>query len=171
MEISSPSIPAIVRLMPSTATEPLCTIHWRTFSGTRTLRVQSVVSGLKSGREGETKGSRRTEFAGAVNMPLNDVAAERAAGGGGQFEVDFCAGLQRAERCPVQGFLGEVGMKVIRVDIERGEADAGDGERIAFAQAAGDAGASTVMRRTPPRSVRLTRVPVCSMMPVNMDSF
>jgi len=31
-------------------------------------------------------------------------------------------------------------------------------------------GASTVMRRTPPRLVRLTRVPVCSMMPVNMDT-
>ena len=29
-------------------------------------------------------------------------------------------------------------------------------------------GASTVMRRTPPRSWRETRVPVCSMMPVNM---
>jgi hypothetical protein len=27
-----------------------------------------------------------------------------------------------------------------------------------------------VMRRTPPRLVRLTRVPVCSMMPVNMDT-
>ena len=60
-------------------------------------------------------------------------------------------------------------MEIFGVGIERREADTGDSERIAFAQTGAMPGASTVMRRTPPRSVRLTRVPVCSMMPVNME--
>ena len=111
------------------------------------------------------------KYAGAIDVALNDVAAEGAAGGGRQFEIDPGAGSERAERSAVEGLLGEVGVKVSGVRIEGGETDAGNAERVTFAQAGGDPGASTVMRRTPPRSVRLTRVPVCSMMPVNMEQF
>ena len=130
----------MVRLMPSTATEPLWTIHWRTFSGTRTLRVQSVVwrSKLRAGFGDD--GVERGHHAGAVDVALHDVAAERAAGGGGQFEVDACAGSERAERSAVERFLREIGVEVGGVGVERGEADAGDAERVAFAQARGDAG-------------------------------
>jgi len=76
----------------------------------------------------------------AIYVALDDVAAEGTAGGGGQFEVDFCAGGQRAEGGFVEGFLRKVGVEVRVIDIERGEADAGDAERIAFAEAVGEAG-------------------------------
>ena len=78
--------------------------------------------------------------AAAVDVALDNVAAEGAAGGGGQFEVDLGAGGERAERGLVEGLLGEVGVEEGRVDVERGEADAGDAERVAFAQAGGEAG-------------------------------
>jgi hypothetical protein len=58
----------------------------------------------------------------------------------GKLEIDAGAGSERAERGAVEGFLGEVGVEVGGVGIERGEADAGDAERIAFAEAGGDAG-------------------------------
>ncbi len=109
--------------------------------------------------------------AAAVDVALDDVAAEGAAGGGGQFEIDFCAGGERAEGGVVEGFLGEVGVEVGWVDVERGEADAGDAERVAFAEAVGDAGGFDGDTADAAVSVRLTRVPVCSMMPVNMVSF
>ena len=140
MEIVSSSIAAMVRLMPSMATEPFCTIHRRMFSGMRTLSVQSVVSRLKLRAGLGDDGIESGHDAGAVDMALDDVAAERTAGGGGQLEVYFRAGLECAERSAVEGFLGEVGVEVGRVDIERCKADAGDGERVAFAEAVGDAG-------------------------------
>ena len=140
MVIVSPSKSAMVRLMPSMATEPLCTIHGRTFSGTRTLSVQSVVSRLNAGLAGEMTGSREASTPAAVHVALNNVSAEGTAGGGGQFEVDLGAGSEGAKRGLVERFLGEVGVEEGRVHVERGEADAGDAERIAFAQPAGQAG-------------------------------
>ena len=99
------------------------------------------------------------------------MAAERAAGGGGEFEIDLGAGGERAEGGFVEGLLGEVGVEERRVDVERGEADAGDGERVAFAEAVGEAGGFDGETADAAVSLRLTMVPVCSMMPVNMDLF
>ena len=103
---------------------------------------QGPVSGfaIEIGARGWDQGFEGTEFPGTVDVALDDVAAERAAGGGRQFEIHLCAGLERAERSAVERFLGEVGMEIRRVDIERGEADTGDGEGIAFAEAVCDAG-------------------------------
>ena len=140
MVMVSPSKSAMVRLMPSTATEPLWTIQGRTFSGTRTLRVQSVVWMSKSGLAGEITGLKRGEGSAAVDVALNDVAAEGAAGGGGEFEVDLGAGSEGAEGGFVEGLLGEVGVEELGVNVESGEADAGDAEGVAFAETAGEAG-------------------------------
>jgi hypothetical protein len=73
-------------------------------------------------------------------VALDDVAAERAAGSGGQFEIKEGAGGKRAKGCLVKGLLGQVGVEESGMDVERGEAHAGDAERIAFAETAGEAG-------------------------------
>src|SRR5580692_6882611 len=73
-------------------------------------------------------------------MALNDVTAEWAAGGRWEFEIDFGARSQRPERGAVERFLSEIGVEVSWVHIERGETDAGDAQRIAFAQARGYSG-------------------------------
>jgi hypothetical protein len=88
----------------------------------------------------EITGSRAVSCRSAVDVALDDVAAEGAAGGGGQFEIDLGAGGERAEGGAVEGFLGQVGVEERGVDVERGEANAGDAERIAFAETAGEAG-------------------------------
>ncbi len=72
-------------------------------------------------------------------MALNDVAAEWTAGGGGQLKIDACAGSERPERSAVEGFLCKVGVEVGGIGIEGGETDAGDSERVTFAQPRGDA--------------------------------
>ena len=78
--------------------------------------------------------------AGSVDVALNDVTAERTAGGGGEFEVHFAAGFECTEGRAVEGLVGEVGVEVRWLDIEGSEADAGDGEGVAFAESASYAG-------------------------------
>jgi len=95
-------------------------------------------------------------------VALDDVTAERTAGGGGQFEIDFGAGRQRAEGGLVEGFLREIGVKERRMHVQRGQADAGDARESPSRRPPARPGASTVMRRTPPRLSRLMSVPVCS---------
>ena len=68
------------------------------------------------------------------------MAAKRTSCCGWQFEIHFRAGLERAEGCAVQSLLRQVCVEVGRVDIERCEADAGDSEGVAFAEAVGNAG-------------------------------
>ena len=85
-------------------------------------------------------GVERGHHARAVDVALHDVAAERAARCGGQFQIDTRAGCKRAERGAIQRFLREVGVEIRGVGIERGEANAGHAERVAFAQARRDAG-------------------------------
>jgi hypothetical protein len=68
------------------------------------------------------------------------VSAERTAGGGGEFKIHLCAGLERAEGGAVEGFLSEICVEECRIDIEGSEANAGDGEGVALAKAAGKAG-------------------------------
>ena len=48
-------------------------------------------------------------------------------------------GCKRAERGAVQRLLGQIGVEVGGVQVERRQADAGDAERVAFAQLRGDA--------------------------------
>jgi len=83
------------------------------------LGVEGWVSGGDDGVEGE-------ELAAAIDVALNDVAAEWAAGSCGELEIEEGALGERAEGGLVEGFLGEVGVEEGGVDVERGEADAGD---------------------------------------------
>ena len=62
-------------------------------------------------------GSRAVIAAAAVDVALDDVSAEGAAGGGGEFEVDFGAGGEGAEGGFVEGLLGEVGVEEGGVDV------------------------------------------------------
>ena len=140
MVMVSPSKSAMVRLMPSTATEPFGTIQGRTFSGTRTLRVQSVVCLSNCGLDAGMTGSRAVMMPQPSTWPWTMWPPRGLAGGGGQFEIDACAGGERAEGGFVEGFLGEVGVEERWVYVEGGEADAGDGERVAFAETGGEAG-------------------------------
>ena len=55
-----------------------------------------------------------------IDVALDDVSAERASGCGGQFQIDFGAGGERAERCAVESFLGQVGVEPGWVDVESG---------------------------------------------------
>jgi hypothetical protein len=71
-------------------------------------------------------------------VALDDVAAERAAGSGGQFEIKEGAGGKRAKGCLVKGLLGEVGVEESGMDVERGQAYTGDAEGIAFAETGGE---------------------------------
>jgi hypothetical protein len=96
--------------------------------------------GVECGIGGGDDGVEDEELAGAIDVALDDVAAERAAGGGGELEVEECAGCKRAEGGLVEGFLGEVGVEESGVNVERGEAYARDAEGIAFAEATGEAG-------------------------------
>ena len=73
-------------------------------------------------------------------MPLHNVTAQRAAGGGGQFEINLGAFGQYAERGAIEGFLGQIGVEKFWVGVERRKADTGDAQRIAFAQPRGYAG-------------------------------
>ena len=91
-------------------------------------RVKAVgVNGL----QGEEGGD-------AIDVTLDDVAAEGRAGGSGEFEVDGAAGPKAAEGGAVEGLLGEVGGEVGGGEIERGEADAGDGDGVAETEAGGE---------------------------------
>ena len=71
--------------------------------------------GVECGIGGGDDGVEDEELAGAIDVALDDVAAERAAGGGGELEVEECAGCKRAEGGLVEGFLGEVGVEEAEV--------------------------------------------------------
>ena len=138
IEMVSPSKAAMVRLMPSTATDPFCTIQERTFSGTRTLSVQSVVCRSKLGLVSGDHGVERGHDATSVHMALDDVAAERTAGRRGQFQIDTRAGLERSQRGAVERFPREIGVEVSGVGVQRRQANAGDAQGIAFAEVRGN---------------------------------
>ena len=114
MVISSSSTAAMVRLMPSTATEPLW--HHPLAEVFGDADFEGPVGGFAVEVRAGSRDDRveRGQYAGAVDVALHDVAAERAAGGGGQFEIDVCAGGERAERSAVERFLGEIGVEVGR---------------------------------------------------------
>jgi hypothetical protein len=71
-------------------------------------------------------------------MTLHDVPAERRARGRGKFEVDDGSGAQIGQGGAGESLFGEVGGEGRQGDIERGEADAVDRDRIADVQARGD---------------------------------
>ena len=74
------------------------------------------------------KGFECEEFAGAIDVALDHVAAEATAGGEGPFEVEAGAGAEVAEVGPGERFGGEVGGEGAGQEIDGGEADAVDGD-------------------------------------------
>ena len=72
------------------------------------------------------------------------MAAERGAGGGGELEVDGGAVGEVGEGGAGEGLGGEVGGEArgegVGLDVERGEADAVDGDAVACAQFGGERG-------------------------------
>jgi len=83
----------------------------------------------------------RDERCGRVDVTLHDVAAERRSGGRWQLEVDDSACGERAKRRAREGLGGEIGGEVGRIaGVERGEADAVDGDAVSGAPAAGERG-------------------------------
>jgi len=76
------------------------------------------------------------------------VAAQRAAGGGGQFEIDAGACGQRAERGFVERLLGQIRMEVGGIDVKRVRQTPETPRESPSRRRAAIPGASTVMRRT-----------------------
>ena len=74
---------------------------------------QGPVGGLdvEVGAGGGDDGVEGGYCAAAVDVALDDVTAERAAGGGGEFEIDAGAWGEGAEGGFVKGLLGEVGVE------------------------------------------------------------
>ena len=89
-------------------------------------------------------GSSETRRGGAVDVALDDVAAERGAGGSGQLEVDRGALAEVGEGGAGQRLGGEIGGEARRegvgLDVERGEADAVDGDAVARVELGGERG-------------------------------
>ena len=85
-------------------------------------------------------------------MALHEVAAEAGAGGEGAFEIHQVAGFFFAEDRAAEGFAGEIGGEMVRVEFDDGEAAAVDGDAVAeFCQAAiedSDAAVSAVRWRS-----------------------
>jgi len=83
------------------------------------------------------------ELAAAVDVTLDNMAAERGAGCGGEFEIHDGAGLETAERGAVQGFFGEIGVEKRRLGVEGdgregGETGSAHGHAVADAKAVGE---------------------------------
>ena len=97
----------------------------------------------------------RAEFPAAVDVALDDVSAEGTAGGGGQFEVDFGSGGEGAEGGLVEGFLGEVGVEEVGSTSRAVRQTPETARESPSRRRPARPGASTVMRRTPPRDSRL----------------
>ena len=80
--------------------------------------------------------------AGAVDMALDDVAAEARADGRGAFEVDRGADGEGAEAGTVQGLRHDVGGELVALVLDDGEADAVHGDGVAVLRAVGHDGAA-----------------------------
>ena len=74
------------------------------------------------------------EAAGAVHVALHHVTAHAAVGLQRQLQVDLRALGDARERSERPGFGGQIGAEGLRRDIERGQADAADGDAVAFLQ-------------------------------------
>ena len=93
-----------------------------------------VGSGGGFGRDGV----QREQGGGAVDVALDDVAAERRACGSGELQVDDGAGAEMGKRGAGDGLGGEVGGEGSGGDVEGGEADSVDGDAIAEGEACGE---------------------------------
>ena len=87
---------------------------------------------------GEALLAHRVDLAGAVDVALDDVAAEPVAGAQRQLEVDRVARPERAERAAPQRLLHHVGGEAVTVGLDRRQADAVDRHRVARAELAGE---------------------------------
>lgn len=76
-------------------------------------------------------------------MALDDVSAEPAADGHGPLQIDPGAGYECAEAGAVEGLGHDVGGELAAVfEVDDGEADAVDGDRVTVLGAFGDGGAA-----------------------------
>ncbi len=81
---------------------------------------------------------RREEAPARIDVALHDVAAEACGGRDGAFEVDGRACAQGAERRALQGLARAVRRERVAPHVERGEADAVDGDGVALVRPFGD---------------------------------
>ena len=99
-----------------------------------------VAGERRGGGEGKAFAARvgfaGEQFADAIDVAADEVAAERGGKGQRVFEVDRVAGLQRAEGGQAQGFVRDVGAEVVGAERNGGEADAADGDAVAEGAAA-----------------------------------
>jgi hypothetical protein len=90
------------------------------------------------------EGGQGDEGGGAVDVALNDVAAEGRTGGGWEFEVEDGVGAEVGEGGAGDGLGGEVGGEArgegVGLDAEGGEADAVDRDAVAGVEAGGERG-------------------------------
>ena len=73
----------------------------------------------------------------AIDVALDDVTAETTVGLHGKLEVDERALVYARERGALPGFGGEVGTKGSCLNVERGQANAADGNTVAATQLRG----------------------------------
>ena len=102
--------------------------------------AKAVVGGVAV----EGDGIECDEGRGGVDVTLDDVSAERRAGGGGELEIDDGVGPEARERGACDGLCGEIGgearRKGVGFYVERGEADSADGDRVTRIEAADERG-------------------------------
>ena len=128
-----PRSPAIVKLIPSIATDPLCTIHCRVASGTRTFKVQSVVCSSNScshaAPQAPAPSSRR-------RRPRDPAPHARPADSPPPSAIPDSPSRPAPgpQRSPVQRLLRQVGVKINRVHIQRRQTHAGNRQRITLTQ-------------------------------------
>ena len=122
----SPSSLATVRLMPSIGDRSLEDHVLLQVLGD--IAQQPEVVGVGNWLEGD-------EARSTVDVSLHHVAAHAAIGLERQFEIDLRTLGDARERSQSPGFRSQIGAKRLRLDVERGQADAADRDAVAFVQA------------------------------------
>src|SRR4051794_25445502 len=83
-------------------------------------------------------GGTRDDGGDAVDVALDQVAAQPGGQGRGSFEVDRVVRAQDRERRTVERLLHDVGGEPAAVDLDHGQTDAVDGDRVAVPGVRGD---------------------------------
>ena len=115
------------------------------------------------------EGVERQEFAGAIDVALDDVAAEAAAGGKGALQIDARTGAQVAQIAAPEGLRGEIGGEGIGPQIDGGKTDAVDGDAGALGRCPPSTVAQRTLKRAPLRGCVASTVPSSSIIPVNIE--